>query len=96
MDILSVIPIGHENGITQEKLAKKLGVSERDVRRAITNAREHEVILNLKDGKGYFIPTEKEEGLILIWLRQEEAHQRTHLATLKGARKFLNRKRKGL
>lgn len=95
MDIISMIPIGHDNGVTLSDLVKRTGAGEREIRNAISKARNAIVIVNLQDGKGYFIPTEKEAGLAYKWLKQEEARERNHRATLKGARKFLN-SRKGL
>ena len=62
IDVISLIPFGHENAITRERLAKALGTSDRRVRKEIEKLRlAGQPIANLQDGSGYFIPVSKEE-----------------------------------
>lgn len=62
IDVLSLIPFGHENAITRERLAQAMGVSDRLARKEIERLRLNgQPIANLQDGSGYFIPVTKEE-----------------------------------
>ena len=48
------------------------GLSDRDVREAISLARRNTVILNLSNGKGYFQPIQGEEDdLVVKYFKQE-------------------------
>lgn len=71
MNILDYIPVGYENAITRKELCNKTGLSDRKVRQLIEDARKDNVILNLGDSKGYFIPKIGEERLIMICKRKE-------------------------
>ena len=63
MNILDYIPNGKDNAISRSRLCQMTGLSDRDVRSYISNARLETVILNNSDGSGYYRPllTEKEE-----------------------------------
>lgn len=64
IDVLSLIPFGHENAITRERLAKALGTSDRQTRKEIEKLRAGgQPISNFQDGAGYFIPVTKVELL---------------------------------
>lgn len=78
---------GHESARTAEDIAKQLGITSREVRRAINAERREVVILNLQDGEGYFIPTEKEEDLVVRWVRQEESRLKKHALALRAGRR---------
>ena len=52
MDIKNYIPKGHENAVTIDTLMTMTGLSNREVRRAISKS--DAIILNMQDGKGYF------------------------------------------
>ena len=56
LNILDYIKIGRENAITRSELSKQIGISDRQVRDLIHYARRDTPILNMQDGKGYFIP----------------------------------------
>jgi biotin operon repressor len=52
----AAIPHGRRNAITREALAAKLGMSDRQMRKAIEDARYAGlVILNDQNGRGYWI-----------------------------------------
>lgn len=51
--IIDLIPFGHENAVSRERLCNRSGLSDREVRRAIGELNEDgNVILNR--GEGYF------------------------------------------
>lgn len=57
--ITDVIGVGRENAVTREQLAAMLGLPDRTVRRMIAEARdEGAVIINLSDGRGYYVSEE--------------------------------------
>lgn len=72
MNILDYIPTGHKNAITRHELCIKTGYSDRKVRDLIEEActREHP-ILNLQDGRGYFLPDKNEMPLVRLYRNQE-------------------------
>lgn len=56
MTITDFIPYGRENAISRQALAQLTGMDDRQVRRMIEDARCNVVIINLQDGKGYYLP----------------------------------------
>ena len=76
LNILDYIKIGRENAITRSELSKRIGISDRQVRDLIHYARRDTPILNMQDGKGYFIPDmDNEEEVLLLeaYVKQENA-----------------------
>lgn len=71
MDILEFIPYGRENAIKRQNLKDLLGVSDRDMRIMIADARKKTPIINLQDGNGYYRPKEKSE--LMEYIMQENA-----------------------
>lgn len=61
-DILDYIPTGQDNAVTRSELCRRTGLSDRVIRDAIHKARRNKSILNMQDGKGYFIPDMNTEG----------------------------------
>lgn len=89
MNIIDYIPRGHDNAIHSSVLCSVLDISPRQVREAVSQAMlDGNVILNLQDGNGYFVPTESERGLVEQYIRQEEHRAKTNLAKLKAARNW--------
>lgn len=83
--IIDLIPFGHENAISRERLCYRTGLSDRDVRRAIGELNEYgSVILNR--GKGYF---QYDPETDLYYLRN-------YLAVEQGRVRTLNRKLKSM
>lgn len=55
MQIENYIPIGRENAVKREELARRCGLSDRKMRQEIMRARQRGVlIINLQDGAGYY------------------------------------------
>lgn len=71
MNIVDYIPIGSKNAITRARLCELTGMPDREVRERIAIACYENVIINLQDGNGYFIPDETERFLIERYYRQE-------------------------
>lgn len=72
--IVDYIPFGKENAISRQQLERVTGLSDRDVREAISLARRNMVILNLSNGKGYFQPIQGEEDdLVVKYFKQEDS-----------------------
>lgn len=72
--IVDYIPFGKENAISRQQLERVTGLSDRDVREAISLARRNTVILNLSNGKGYFQPIQgKEDDLVVKYFKQEDS-----------------------
>lgn len=86
MNILDYIPKGRENAISKEKLCQITGLGDRVVRNEIAKARRDVAILNLQDGRGYFIPTTVEE--VDTYIKQEEHRAKSIFVNLKGAKKY--------
>ena len=79
--IIDLIPYGHENAISRERLCYMTGMGDREVRRAISELNEAgNVILNR--GEGYFRYDAKTDRYYL----------EHYLAVEKGRVKTLNRK----
>lgn len=75
LNILDYIPTGRVNAITRHALAIRTGISDRQVRDLIHYARRDIPILNMQDGRGYFIPNmndDVERELLAAYVRQEE------------------------
>lgn len=72
--IVDYIPFGKKNAISRQQLERVTGLSDRDVREAISLARRNTVILNLSNGKGYFQPIQGEEDdLVVKYFKQEDS-----------------------
>ena len=89
LNILDYIPTGRMNAITRHALAIRTGISDRQVRDLIHYARRDIPILNMQDGRGYFIPDmndEVERGMLAAYVRQEENRLRSIGWSLASAR----------
>ena len=78
MGIVGYIPEGRENAISRKSLGEIVG-DDRIARKMIEDARCTVVIINLQDGKEYYLPTSNEREDVVRW----------YLATLKRAKKIL-------
>lgn len=88
IDIVDYIPIGRENGISRKELCRRTNLTDREVRRYISKARETTCICNMSDGAGYYIPRELAE--VENFIRQESARARSIFRSLRGARTYKN------
>lgn len=90
--ITDYIPTGHRHIISRKTLCQLTGLSDRQVRESIAQARRNTPIINLQDGDGYFIPDPSDNGdmeLLRRYVRQEEARLKSIGWSLKAARKML-------
>lgn len=83
MDILEFIPFGRSNAIKRKDLMDILGVTDRDMRNLISDARKKTPIINLSDGEGYYRPNEKED--LMKYIMQESARAKKILDNIKVA-----------
>ena len=80
LNILDYILTGRVNAITRHALAIRTGISDRQVRDLIHYARRDIPILNMQDGRGYFIPDmndKVERCMLAAYVRQEESRLRS-------------------
>ena len=85
--IIDLIPFGHDNAISRERLCYRTGMSDRDIRRAIGELNEDgNVILNR--GKGYFrYDAETDRYYLQNYLAVEQGRVRTLNRKLRKMRK---------
>ena len=91
-DILDYIPTGQENAVTRAELCKRTGLTDRKMRDALHDAKLKIPILNMQDGRGYFIPdmnTENDRCILLRHVRQEESRIRSTIEPLEVERQTL-------
>ena len=75
-DILDYIPTGQDHAVTRSELCRRTGLNDRVMRVAIHKARRQIPILNMQDGKGYFIPdmnVEEDRRALKRHVQQEES-----------------------
>ena len=86
--LASTIPHGRENAISRRELSDRLGMSDREARRAISAARAGGLlIINSSDGAGYYQTEELSE--IRRQYRQEKARLKAIYAATKPMRDLL-------
>lgn len=91
MDILTYIPTGSRNAVTRAELVIMTGLPDRQIRRAIHEARRETPILNMSDGTGYFVPDDSDQDRKLLkdYYHQEQARLKSIGWALMGARRAL-------
>ena len=94
MNIIELIPEGKANAINRAQLLSKcqmygLATNDRQMRRLIEEARRKFCILNLSDGKGYFMPTKDDLPELVNYIAQEHDRSMSILCNLKVARNLL-------
>lgn len=87
--LLDILPHGSGNALSREELSDLLNLDDRTVRDLIKQARRHVPILNMQNGKGYFIPVNEEKPLVDKWLNRETKRAKSSLYSLRGAKEFL-------
>ncbi len=87
--LLDILPHGSCNALSREELSDLLNLDDRTVRDLIKQARRHVPILNMQNGKGYFIPLSEDRPLVDKWLSQETKRAKSSLYSLRGAKEFL-------
>ena len=89
VNIVDYIPIGKKNAVTRLKLRIATGMSDRSMRDAIAEAREHTPIIADKFGRGYYIPTEEELPEARCFLEQEKHRAKSIFRSMKALRAFV-------
>lgn len=70
--------IGRKNAVDRCYLTYHMKQSDREVRRAIEEISETDIpVLNMMDGRGYFIPAKEEADLVLRWVRVMKSYIRS-------------------
>ena len=93
MDIINYIPKGRNNAISRTSLQQLTGLSDRQMREEISQARRYKCIINLQNGAGYYIPDTDEE--IQRFILQETRRAKSKFWCLKGAKKALKSLKEG-
>lgn len=88
MDILEFIPYGRENAIKRKTLRDLLGVTDREMRVMIADARKETPIINLSDGQGYYRPNTRYD--LDRYIMQEKARAEKILKNINVACKAFN------
>ena len=86
INILNYIHKGRENAVTRERLRQLTGLTDCKVRELIREARQSVPIVNLSDGRGYYVPTKEEE--VDKYIRQEEHRAKSIFANLQSAKEY--------
>lgn len=92
INIIDYIPTGHQNAISRVRLRELTGLSDRDLREAISEAGIDHAIINMQNGAGYFIPdvTDPEDVLLLKrYIAQEDNRIRSMIMRTSGANMLL-------
>lgn len=92
MNIVDFIPKGSANAVTRAQLMLATGLDDRAVRDAIEKARENIGILNMSDGKGYFLPDYSnpiDRAMADKFYRQQEHRQKAIRKSNQGLKKEL-------
>ncbi len=88
--IEELIPCGKVNAVSREWLAGATGMTDREVRREIANAREERkvVILSRSDGAGYYRPLPEDADDLNLFVRREKARALSILKGLTAAKRL--------
>ncbi len=95
IDVVKFIPFGKENAISRDKLAAKIGCTDRTMRDLVNKARKRVVIINLQDGDGYYRPTDEDMEDVLRYKKQEENRATEVFGNLQPVREFIRKHGKG-
>lgn len=90
IDILDYIRTGHDRAITRAELSDLTGIDDKTIRDMIHYARRDIPILNMQDGRGYFVPDMnilEERMMLMKYIRQEESRLKSIGWALKTARR---------
>lgn len=88
MNIERFIPEGKENAISREVLARRLGLTDRQTRKLIEEARDRGVLIcNDGDGEGYYLASDL--GQIERQYRKDRSRALSVLKRLKTMRRML-------
>lgn len=89
-NVIEYIPTGKQNAIAMSELAKRIGISQREARKAIFNARcKGEIICSTcgENASGYYRPTSVEE--VRPYIAMQEHRIASAKSALKSAKRFV-------
>ena len=90
MNVINLIPEGRENAIKREELSRKSGLTDREMRKQIEQARlSGVIIINLQDSKGYFRPRPNEFTELARQYKQNQNRAMSILTKQKYLRRIL-------
>lgn len=90
MKITDLLCLGEANAVSRAELAARAGMSDRQMRAAIQQAREDgELILNAQNGAGYFLASADDLNAIERQYRQDTARALSILKRRKAMRRLL-------
>jgi hypothetical protein len=91
MNIVDFIPYGNDSPVTRQELCDRTGMSDRAVRKAIEKASFMFPIINLSDGKGYYIAVDYNDPGVKRYFKQELSRIRSKSKSLQGIRDLLEK-----
>lgn len=92
-EALQAIPVGSWHPIKRSELSYVLNMTDREMRDILHEAKKKMPIINLQDGKGYFIPDMnliEDRRLLVIWTKQELNRSKETIECIKPAVKTLS------
>lgn len=92
-EVLQAIPVGSWHPVKRSELAYALNLTDREMRDILHEAKKKMPIINLQDGKGYFIPdmnSTEDRRLLAIWTKQELNRSKETIECIKPAVKTLS------
>ena len=96
-NVLDFIPVGQKNALPMSELAKRIGISQREARKAVFNARRKgAVICSTCSGDsfdGYYFPASVEE--VLPYVRLQESRIASAKIALRSAEEFVTTAKAG-
>lgn len=91
-EVLQAIPVGSWHPVKRSELAYAMNLTDREMRGILHEAKKKMPIINLQDGKGYFIPDmnlTEDRKLLAIWTKQELNRSKETIECIKPAVKTL-------
>lgn len=76
LDILTYLNTGSKHAIKRKWLCYKTKLSDRSMRDMLHEARKTIPVINLQNGKGYFIPDmnlDSDRNMLVRWVKQEQS-----------------------
>ena len=90
INIVDYIPEGSERAISRKDLCRLTGLTDRNVRNLIEEARRETIIISNTDGTGYWIypehPTDHEKEMLRKYVKQQESRAKSIFYALRPAR----------
>ena len=93
--LYNALGVGHKNAQTRRELCKRLGCSDRMLRKGIEILRLDYAILTRDDGKGYYLPETTDAGRADAkrWSKRQDRRVQAIRAAQAGALKFATTRR---